>query len=57
MSRLLLAIGVCAALGLLGGLGYAALTPPPFTAQALILLRPSVPVGGLGQGGGSAPGP
>jgi LPS O-antigen subunit length determinant protein (WzzB/FepE family) len=51
MRRLLLAIGVCAALGLLGGLGYAALTPPPFTAQATILLRPSVPVGGLGQAG------
>ena len=51
MRRFLLAAGVCAAVGVLMGLGYAALTPPPFTAKALIVLRPSVPVGGLGQAG------
>lgn len=44
MSRLPLAIGVCAALGLLGGLGYAALTPPPFTAQAMVLLPSGAPM-------------
>src|SRR5262245_20316999 len=38
MRRLLLAVGVCAAVGVLMGLGYAALTPPPFVAKALIVL-------------------
>jgi len=44
MRRLLLAVGICAFAGLLGGLGYAALTPPPFTAKALILLRAAPPI-------------
>src|SRR5262245_6881273 len=51
MRRVLLAVGVCAALGLLGGLGYAALTPPPFTAQAMIVLPVGSLVPGLGQAG------
>jgi LPS O-antigen subunit length determinant protein (WzzB/FepE family) len=51
MRRLLLAIGVCAFTGLLGGLGYAALTSPPFTARAQILLPSGAPVPGLGQAG------
>ena len=49
MRRLLLAAGVCAVVGVLMGLGYAALTPPPFTAKALILLPPGAPVPGLGS--------
>jgi hypothetical protein len=51
MRRLLLAAGVCAAVGVLMGLGYAALTPPPFTAKAEILLPSGAPVAGLGQAG------
>ena len=49
MRRLLLAASVCAAMGVLMGLGYAALTPPPFTAKALIVLPPGAPVPGLGS--------
>jgi hypothetical protein len=49
--RVLLAVGVCAFAGLLGGLGYAALTAPPFTARAMIVLRLGTPVPGLGQAG------
>jgi len=44
MRRLLLAAGVCAFAGLFMGLGYAALTPPPFTAQAMVLLPTGAPV-------------
>jgi hypothetical protein len=33
------------------GFGYAALTPPPFTAKALIVLPQGAPVPGLGQAG------
>jgi hypothetical protein len=44
MRRLLLAVSVCAFAGLLGGLGYAALTAPPYTARAMILLRPALPI-------------
>jgi hypothetical protein len=51
MRRLLLAVSVCAFAGLLGGLGYAALTAPPYTARALILLPSGTPVPGLGQAG------
>ncbi|HEV8279884.1 MAG TPA: hypothetical protein VGQ26_29920, partial [Streptosporangiaceae bacterium] len=49
IRRLLLAVSVCAFAGLLGGLGYAALTPPPFTGSAMIVLRPGTPVPGLGS--------
>jgi len=49
MRRFLLAVGVCAAVGVLMGLGYAALTPPPFMAKALIVLPPGAPVPGLGS--------
>ena len=49
MRRLLLAASVCAAVGVLMGLGYAALTPPPFTAKALIVLPQGAPVPGLGS--------
>jgi hypothetical protein len=48
---MLLAIAVCAFAGLLGGIGYAALTAPPFTAKAEIVLRPGTAVPGLGQAG------
>jgi LPS O-antigen subunit length determinant protein (WzzB/FepE family) len=51
MRRLLLAIGVCAFAGLFMGLGYAALTTPPFTARAMIVLPAGAPVPGLGQPG------
>jgi len=51
MRRLLLAAVVCAAVGVLMGLGYAALTPPPFTAKALIVVPQGAPVPGLGQAG------
>jgi hypothetical protein len=54
MRRVLLAIGVCAFAGLLGGLGYAALTAPPVTARALIVLRLGAPVPGLARRGSSA---
>jgi hypothetical protein len=36
-------------MGVLMGLGYAALTPPPFTAKALIVLPQGAPVPGLGS--------
>jgi hypothetical protein len=49
MRRLLLAVGVCAAVGVLMGLGYAALTPPPLTAKALIVLPQGAPVPGMGS--------
>ena len=51
MRRVLLAIGVCAVMGLAGGIGYAALTQPPFTAKALVLLRPGAAMPGLAQAG------
>jgi hypothetical protein len=51
MRRLLLAIGACAFAGLFMGHGYAALTAPPFTAKAMIVLPPGAPVPGLGQAG------
>ena len=45
----MLAIAVCAFAGLFMGLGYAALTTPPFTAQAQVLLPTGAPVpGGAG---------
>ena len=45
----MLAIAVCAFAGLFMGLGYAALTTPPFTAQAQVLLPSGAPVpGGAG---------
>ncbi len=40
----MLAIGVCAMVGLAGGAGYAVLTPPPFTASAAILTPPAWPI-------------
>src|SRR5579862_1893178 len=40
-------IGILAALGLLGGAVFAALNPPVFTSQALILLTPSCPAGAI----------
>jgi hypothetical protein len=49
MRRLLLAAVVCAAVGVVMGLGYAALTPLPFTAKALIVLPQGAPVPGLGS--------
>jgi len=47
----MLAIAVCAVAGLFMGAGYAALTLPPFTAQAVIVLPVGAPVPGLGQAG------
>jgi LPS O-antigen subunit length determinant protein (WzzB/FepE family) len=49
MRRFLLAAVVCAAVGVLMGLGYAALTPPPLTAKALIVLPQGTPAPGLGS--------
>jgi hypothetical protein len=40
-------VGVLAALGLLGGAVFAALNPPVFTSQALVLLTPSCPAGAI----------
>jgi hypothetical protein len=40
-------IGVMAALGLLAGAVFAALNPPVFTSQALILFTPSCPAGAI----------
>jgi hypothetical protein len=40
-------VGVMAALGLLAGAVFAALNPPVFTTQALILFTPSCPAGAI----------
>jgi hypothetical protein len=40
-------VGVMAALGLLAGAVFAALNPPVFTSQALILFTPSCPAGAI----------
>jgi hypothetical protein len=44
--RLLLAIAVCAFAGLFMGASYAALTPPPVTATAVVLQPSGAPVPG-----------
>jgi hypothetical protein len=40
-------VGVMAALGLLAGAVFAALNPPVFTSQALVLFTPSCPAGAI----------
>jgi hypothetical protein len=40
-------VGVMAVLGLLGGAVFAALNPPVFTSQALVLFTPSCPAGAI----------
>jgi len=40
-------VGILAALGLLAGAVFAALNPPVFTSQALVLLTPSCPAGAI----------
>ena len=40
-------VGIMAALGLLAGAVFAALNPPVYTSQALVLFAPSCPAGAI----------